>query len=69
MFKNWRQVIVSVEFLRRGASWPMIQWAARAGQALLASYWLCSLIVTDLAVGEVTDGCHPLGFGHNLGSS
>ncbi len=69
ILKTRRRVIVLVEIGRRGASRPMIQRAAQEGQALLASFQLHSLIISDSAVGGVTDGPHLLGFRDDLGSS
>ena len=69
MFKKRDQIIVSVEFPRRGTSRPAFQRATREGEALLASCGFRSMVVADSVVGGVTDGRHLLGFGHNLGSS
>jgi hypothetical protein len=68
MFKIRQRIIVSVEFPRRGASRPALQGAVCEGQALLDFFEFRSMVVADSAVGRVTDGRHPFGFGHNLGS-
>jgi hypothetical protein len=68
MFKIWQRIIVSVEFPRCGASRPALQRAVRDGQVLLDSFEFRSMVVADSAVGGVTDGCHLIGFGHDLDS-